>query len=128
LLVAGLLLLVPVISDQIGRFAARLPDDVTTLIRLFNENAPEWVKSALNRTETALPGSATEIATKAAGWVAQIVQSILSGANVVFNMVSLLDHYPARHLLHAQRLGPDGRKDRQLGAARARRDGARHRA
>jgi predicted PurR-regulated permease PerM len=90
LLVAGLLLLVPVISDQIGRFAARLPDDVTTLIRLFNENAPAWVKSALNRTETALPGSATEIATKAAGWVAQIMQSILSGANVVFNMVSLL--------------------------------------
>jgi predicted PurR-regulated permease PerM len=33
LLVAGLLLLVPVISDQIGRFAARLPDDVSTLIR-----------------------------------------------------------------------------------------------
>jgi predicted PurR-regulated permease PerM len=57
---------------------------------VFNDNAPEWVKSALNRTETALPGSATEIATKAAGWIAQIIQSILSGANVVFNMVSLL--------------------------------------
>jgi predicted PurR-regulated permease PerM len=89
-LVLVLLLVAPMIGDQIGRFAARLPQDVTTLVQLFDAHAPEWIKSALQRTETALPQSATEIATKAAGWIAQLVQSIVSGANVVFNIISLL--------------------------------------
>lgn len=85
-----LLLVVPLIGDQIGRFAARLPQDVNTLIQLFDTHAPAWLKTALQRTESNLPQSATEIAGKAASWIAQLVQSIVSGANVVFNMISLL--------------------------------------
>lgn len=90
LLIAGLLVLVPIVSDQVGRFAARLPEDVHTLVGLFNTHAPDWLKKAFSLSESALPQSATEIAAKAAGWIAQIVQSIVSGANIVFNMISLL--------------------------------------
>lgn len=89
-LVLAVLLVVPTISDQIGRFSMRLPEDVKALMVLFEQNAPEWLKAALQRTESAMPQSAAELATKAAGWIAQLLQSIVTGANVVFNMISLM--------------------------------------
>ncbi len=89
-LVLALLLVAPLIGDQIARFAERLPGDVSTLIALFNDMAPGWLKDALAKTGSALPSSGSEIASKAAGWVAKLLQSILSGGLALFNLMSLL--------------------------------------
>lgn len=89
-LVLVVLLVVPLIGDQIGKFAERLPSDVTTLVTLFNDLAPVWLKDALEKTSASLPTSGTGIATKAAGWIASLLQSLLSGGLALFNLMSLL--------------------------------------
>ncbi|MEM9472065.1 MAG: AI-2E family transporter [Pseudomonadota bacterium] len=90
LLVLVLLLVAPLIGDQIGKFAERLPSNVSTLVALFNDLAPAWVKDALANTSATLPASGSEIAAKAAGWVASLLQSILTGGLALFNLMSLL--------------------------------------
>lgn len=90
LLVLVLLLVAPLIGDQIGKFAERLPSNVSTLVTLFNDMAPVWMKEALAKTSTSLPTSGSEIATKVAGWVASLLQSLLSGGLALFNLMSLL--------------------------------------
>lgn len=89
-LVLVLLLIAPLIGDQIGKFAERLPSDVSTLVTLFNDLAPAWLKEALAKTSATLPSSGSEIATKVAGWIASLLQSILSGGLALFNLFSLL--------------------------------------
>ena len=89
-LVLVLLLVVPLIGDQIGKFAERLPSNVSTLVTLFNDLAPAWMKDALAETSATLPAAGSDIAAKAAVWVAGLLQSILSGGLALFNLISLL--------------------------------------
>lgn len=90
LFVLVLLLVAPLIGDQIAKLAEHLPSNVSTLVTLFNDLAPAWMKEALAKTSASLPTSGSEIATKAAGWVASLLQSILSGGLALFNLMSLL--------------------------------------
>lgn len=89
-LVLVLLLIVPLIGDQIGKFAERLPSNVSTLVTLFNDLAPVWMKDALSKTSATLPAPGSDIAAKAAVWIASLLQSILSGGLALFNLMSLL--------------------------------------
>lgn len=89
-LVLVLLLIVPLIGEQIGRLAERLPRDVSTLVTLFNDLAPVWLKDALATTSVNLAQTGADLAAKAAGWVAQILQSLLSSGLAFFNLMSLL--------------------------------------
>jgi predicted PurR-regulated permease PerM len=90
LLVLALFLLVPVLVDQVGKFAANLPGIITTLVERFNEAAPIWVKELLQQSGSTLPGSASEIAGRAAGWIATLLTSILSGGLALVNLLSLV--------------------------------------
>ncbi|HEU4498424.1 MAG TPA: AI-2E family transporter, partial [Sphingomicrobium sp.] len=90
LLVLALFLLVPVLVDQVGKFAANLPGIITTLVERFNEAAPVWVKELLQQSGSTLPGSASEIAGRAAGWIATLLTSILSGGLALVNLLSLV--------------------------------------
>ncbi len=85
-----LLLIVPLLGDQIGKFAERLPGYAATLVSLFNEAAPDWLKQALDRANLKVPEGATEIAAKAAGWIATLLGSLVSGGLALVNLVSLL--------------------------------------
>ena len=85
-----ILLLVPMLGDQIGRFAENLPGYITILVNLFNEAAPDWLKSLLDRSNLKMPDSASDVATKAAGWMAKLLASIWSGGLAIVNLVSLL--------------------------------------
>ena len=89
-LVLVLLLIAPLIGDQIGKFAERLPSSVSTLVTLFNDSAPVWLKDALAKSSANLPETGADIATKAAGWVAKLLQSLVSGGLALFNLMSLL--------------------------------------
>ena len=85
-----LLMLVPMLSDQIGKFADKLPGYAATLVNLFNDAAPDWIKQSLERANLKVPDGATEIAAKAAGWIAALLGSLLSGGLALVNLVSLL--------------------------------------
>jgi predicted PurR-regulated permease PerM len=90
LLVLAIFLLVPVLVDQVGKFAANLPGIITTLVNRFNEAAPDWAKELLQQSGNTLPGSTSEIAGRAAGWIATLLSSILSGGLALVNLLSLL--------------------------------------
>jgi predicted PurR-regulated permease PerM len=90
LLVLAVFLLVPVLIDQIGKFAANLPGIISTLVDRFNAAAPDWVKELLAQSGSNLPGNASEIAGRAAGWIAALLSSLLSGGVALVNLLSLL--------------------------------------
>jgi predicted PurR-regulated permease PerM len=89
-LVIGLTLLVPMLVDQIGKFAANLPGIISTLAERFNEAAPDWLKEILEQSGSNLPRNASEIAGRAAGWIATLLSSLLSGGLALVNLLSLL--------------------------------------
>ena len=60
------------------------------LVRLFNDLAPQWLKDMLASSGTNLPASLSDLAGKAAGWLAAILTSILSGSLALVNVLSLL--------------------------------------
>jgi predicted PurR-regulated permease PerM len=85
-----LFLLIPVLSDQVAKFANHVPALVAALTQLFNDTAPQWLKDMLARSGTNVPSSVSDIATKAAGWLATLLTSIWSGGLALFNILSLL--------------------------------------
>ncbi len=90
LFLAIFLLFAPLLAQQVGQFMDRLPGYVATLVRLFNENAPQWLKEALERTSINNGGNAPELAAKAAGWLAAVLKSVWTGSMALFNLLSLL--------------------------------------
>ena len=84
------LLLVPVLGDQIATFAENLPENIKTLTALFNNAAPDWLKQALASQTSELSNSAGDFAGKIAGWAGTVLKSLLSGGLAVVNMLSLL--------------------------------------
>ena len=84
------LLLVPVLGDQIASFAANLPTNIKTLNNMFNDAAPDWLKQTLASQTSDLSGSAGDFVGKIAGWAGTVLKSILSGGVAVVNMLSLL--------------------------------------
>ncbi len=90
ILVVALVLVAPILADQVGKFAANLPPTLTALVTRFNELAPAWFKDMVARSGTNLPASMTDIAGKAAGWIGSLLASILSGGLALLNLFSLL--------------------------------------
>ncbi|MGE3871800.1 MAG: AI-2E family transporter [Parvibaculaceae bacterium] len=89
-IVVLLVLLLPVLGDQIARFASNLPSLMQALVKLFDDLAPQWLKDMVAASGTNLPASLSDVAGKAAGWLAAILTSILSGSLALVNVISLL--------------------------------------
>jgi predicted PurR-regulated permease PerM len=90
ILALGLVLLVPILSDQIGKFAVDLPALLQGLAVRFNELAPDWLKEVVAKSETNILGSLSDIAGRAAGWIVTLLTSILSGGMALVNLVALV--------------------------------------
>ncbi len=84
------LLVAPLLAEQVSQFMENLPGYVAALVRLFNENAPQWLKEALSRASLQDGASAPALAAKTAGWLAAVVKSIWNGSMALFNLISLL--------------------------------------
>ena len=85
-----LLLVLPILGDQIANFATNLPSYIKSLIKLFNDLAPQWAKDMIARSGADVQGSVTDIAGRAAGWIAALLASIWSGGLALVNILSLL--------------------------------------
>lgn len=90
LLVLIALLIVPILGDQIVKFASDLPSLMQSLLARFNEVAPQWVKDAIAKSGTDIQGSISDIAGKAAGLTATLLASVWSGGMALVNVLSLL--------------------------------------
>ena len=86
----ALLLLIPVLGDQIHRFIINLPAMSQSLAAIFNDAVPDWLRSALLGGQGGLETKIGDIAARAAGWLATLAASFWSGGMAVVNMVSLL--------------------------------------
>ena len=89
-LALGVVLVVPVLGGQIGKFAGELPADLQSLMFRFNEVAPQWLKDVLAKSETNIQGSVADFAKWAAGWIVTLLSSILTGGMALVNIVSLM--------------------------------------
>ena len=90
MLVVALVILAPMVTDQIGRFASDLPGIIESLTQRFNELAPQWMKDAVARSGTDVQGSVTQFAGKAAEWILSVLKTLLSGGLALVNIVSLM--------------------------------------
>jgi predicted PurR-regulated permease PerM len=84
------LLVVPILADQVVKFASDLPSLLQSLLARFNEVAPSWIKEAIAKSGTDIQGSISDIAGKAAVWIAALLASIWSGGLALVNVLSLL--------------------------------------
>jgi predicted PurR-regulated permease PerM len=89
-LVLIVLLVVPILGDQIVRLAGDLPTLMQSLLARFNDVAPQWMKDAIARSGTDVQGSISDIAGRAAGWTATLLASIWSGGMALVNILSLM--------------------------------------
>lgn len=90
LLVTAVVVFVPMLVDQIGRFAGELPALIQSLSARLNAWAPEWMKQAVNNSGTDIQASITQFAGKAADWILSVLKTLLSGGLALVNLVSLL--------------------------------------
>lgn len=89
-LVLIVLLIVPILGDQIVKFAGDLPSLMQSLLARFNDVAPQWMKDAIARSGTDIQASISDIAGRAAGWTATLLASIWSGGMALVNILSLM--------------------------------------
>ena len=89
-LVLSLIILAPLVADQVAKFAGDLPNLIKTLVARFDDVAPQWIKDTLARSGTDVQGSVTGIAGKAAEWIVTVLSTLLSGGMALVNLVSLV--------------------------------------
>jgi predicted PurR-regulated permease PerM len=85
-----LLLLLPVLGEQIANFAKNLPGYIAALLRLFNEAAPAWLKQLVAKSEANPSGPVSDLAGRLALWIGALLASIWSGGLALVNLLSLL--------------------------------------
>lgn len=88
--VAVLIVLLPILGQQIANFAENLPQNIGKLVALVDKAGPDWLKEMLASTQANIEGSLVETAKAAAGWIASLLGSIWSGGVAFVNLISLL--------------------------------------
>jgi predicted PurR-regulated permease PerM len=89
-LVLVVLMLVPVLVNQLLHFAGDLPGLIKALVDRINEFAPVSLKAWLERSGFDIQDSVGRVAGSATGWIATVAASIWSGGLALVNVVSLL--------------------------------------
>jgi predicted PurR-regulated permease PerM len=85
-----LVLIVPVLAEQIGHFAEKLPGYSEKLTELFKSIVPEPLLAMFESKSGDLSGPLSDLAGKAAGWAASLLKSIWSGGLALVNTFALL--------------------------------------
>ncbi len=89
-LALALVLIAPVLADQVSKFASDLPSLIQTLVARFNELAPQWLKVAIAKSGADVQGTVTGTAGRAAEWILALLTSLWSGGMALVNLVSLM--------------------------------------
>lgn len=88
--VIGVLVVIPVLADQALKLAQDLPALAQALVARLDEVTPQALKDMLAKAGGTSTGSLGDMAGKATGWFATVVQSVWSGGMALVNVLSLL--------------------------------------
>jgi predicted PurR-regulated permease PerM len=88
--VLTVLVIAPILGDQLLKLAQDLPTLVRALIAKIDAVAPQAIKDLIAKSGTDVQGSVGDIAGKATGWIATLLGSIWSGGMALVNVLSLL--------------------------------------
>lgn len=86
----AVLLLFPLLADQIGKLALRLPEQIKALAVLVDQAAPDWLKEMIREQGANMPTPGADAAARLAGWLTALLGGILTGGLALVNLVSLL--------------------------------------
>lgn len=86
----AMVIVAPMLADQVGKFAGDLPNIIRSLVQRFDEFAPLWVKDLLSRSGSDVQGTVSNVAGKAAEWLGTVLSTLLTGGMALVNLVSLL--------------------------------------
>jgi predicted PurR-regulated permease PerM len=85
----ALILLMPVLAEQISDFAARVPHYVERLRQVINESSQGWLGKYIGDKMPEAQKSAGTVAAAAASWVGAILGSLWSGGRALVSILSL---------------------------------------
>ena len=88
--VIGVLVIIPVLADQALKLAQDLPALAQALVARLDEIIPQALKDMLAKAGGTSTGSLGDVAGKATGWAATVIQSVWSGGMALVNVLSLL--------------------------------------
>ena len=90
IIIVLLVLLVPVLGGQVANLADKLPAYATSLAELLDKAMPESVKELVRSQVGSGSTAAADIASKAAGILASLLQSLWSGGLALVNLMALM--------------------------------------
>ncbi|WP_036481426.1 AI-2E family transporter [Nitratireductor basaltis] len=85
----ALMLVVPVLSNQLADFLVRLPDYLSRLQALITNLDPEWFEQVLGVSEQELREGLTALLAQGTGFVATLFKSIWTSGMAIVNLASL---------------------------------------
>ena len=90
LFVLSLMVLVPVLANQITSFLDRLPDLVGQLQKLVASTESEWVRRIIGSNGQSLQDNLNSIMREGAGWIAAVLSQVWASGKSLLNVFSLL--------------------------------------
>lgn len=90
LLVLAVILVVPVLGEQIGQFMQRLPDLIDRVRVLIQQSNQSWLGAYLGEKLPEAQKSIGSVAATAAGWITTFLGSLWSGGKALISVLSIL--------------------------------------
>ena len=86
----ALVLLVPILGEQISGFIARLPAYLERVQKFLTESSDTWIGRLVGERLPEAQKSLSGLASQAAGWIASFLSSLWSGGKALVSVVSLV--------------------------------------
>ena len=90
LFIVALMIVVPVLGNQIAGFLERLPDLVTRLQGLLTSTEGDWVRRVIGMETRSLQDNIGELARQGAGWLAALLTKLWASGKAIVSVASLL--------------------------------------
>jgi predicted PurR-regulated permease PerM len=89
-LIAAIILILPVLGDQIAGFMQRLPELIDRVRVLIAQSNQSWLGSLVGERLPEAQKSLGTVAATAAGWITTFLGSLWSGGKAVFSVLAIL--------------------------------------
>jgi predicted PurR-regulated permease PerM len=89
-LVLAIILIVPVLGDQIANFMQRLPEVIDRVRNLIQQSNQSWLGAYVGEKLPEAQKSLGTVATTAAGWITTFLGSLWSGGKALVSVLSIL--------------------------------------
>jgi predicted PurR-regulated permease PerM len=86
----ALVLLVPILGEQISGFIARLPAYLERVQKVLTDSSDTWIGRLVGERLPEAQKSLSGLASQAAGWIAGFLSSLWSGGKALVSVVSLV--------------------------------------